>query len=134
LITLPFTYLEKAPMARNIKKTDPMLTSLIRDLKRSAYENDAPIWKDIAVRLEKASRNWPVVNLDKINRYINENETALIPGKVLSSGNLTKKVSIAAWNFSDKSVDKIKKAGCKILTIQDLAKDNPKGKDVRILG
>ena len=121
-------------MARKIKKTDPMLTSLIRDLKRSAYENDAPIWKDIAVRLEKASRNWPVVNLDKINRYINENETALIPGKVLSSGNLTKKVSIAAWNFSDKSVDKIKKAGCKLLTIQDLAKDNPKGKDVRILG
>jgi large subunit ribosomal protein L18e len=134
LITLPFTYLEKEPMARQIKKTNPMLTSLIRDLKKSAYENDAPIWKDIAVRLEKPSRNWPVVNLDKIDRYINEKETALIPGKVLSSGNLTKKISIAAWDFSDKSVDKIKKAGGKILTIKDLTKSNPKGKDVRILG
>ena len=121
-------------MARQIKKTNPMLTSLIQGLKKSAYENDAPIWKDIAVRLEKPSRNWPVVNLDKIDRYINEKETALIPGKVLSSGNLTKKVSIAAWDFSDKSVDKIKKAGGKTLTIQDLVKSNPKGKDVRILG
>jgi len=49
-------------MARQIKKTNPILTSLIQDLKKQAYENDAPIWKDIAVRLEKPSRNWPVVN------------------------------------------------------------------------
>ncbi len=48
-------------MARQIKKTNPMLTALIQDLKKSAYENDAPIWKDIALRLEKPSRNWPVV-------------------------------------------------------------------------
>ena len=121
-------------MVRQIKKTNPMLTNLIQELKKSSYENDAPIWKDIAKRLEKPSRNWPVVNLNRIDMYINEKETALIPGKVLSPGNLTKKVSIAAWNFSDKSVEKIKKAGGKTLTIQELIKNNPKGKDVRILG
>jgi len=121
-------------MSRQTKKTNIMLTSLIQDLKKHAYENDAPIWKDIATRLEKPSRNWPVVNLDKIEKYIHEKETALIPGKVLSSGTLTKKVSIAAWNFSDKSIEKITKAGGKTLTIQDLIKSNPKGKDVRIFG
>ena len=121
-------------MSKQIKKTNPVLTSLIQELKKQAFENDAPIWKDIALRLEKPLRNWPVVNLDKIDKYINEKETALIPGKVLSSGNLTKKVSIAAWNFSDKSVEKIKAAGGKTLTIQDLVKNNPKGKDIRILG
>ena len=121
-------------MARRLKKTNPMLISLIQDLKKSAYQNDAPIWKDIAIRLEKPSRNWPVVNLDRIDKYIRENETALIPGKVLSPGNLTKKVSVAAWSFSEKSVEKIKKVGGKTLSIQDLVKNNPKGKDVRILG
>ena len=121
-------------MTRPMRKTNPHLITLISELKKQAYEQDAPIWKDIAVRLEKTSRNWPVVNLDKIDRYINEKEIALIPGKVLSSGNLTKKVSIAAWDFSEKSIDKIKKAGGKTLTIQDLVKSNPKGKDVRILG
>ena len=70
-------------MTKHIKKTNPVLTTLISDLKKQAFENDAPIWKDIALRLEKPLRNWPVVNLDKINRYINEKETALIPGKVL---------------------------------------------------
>jgi len=121
-------------MAKQMKKTNPILISLIQDLKKKAYENEAPIWKDIAVRLEKSSRNWPEVNLDRINKYIRENETALIPGKVLSPGNLTKKVSIAAWSFSEKSIEKIKKSGGETLSIQDLVKNNPKGKDIRILG
>jgi large subunit ribosomal protein L18e len=121
-------------MVKQIKKTNPILVSLIQDLKKSAYENDAPIWKDIAKRLEKSSKNWPIVNLNRIDKHIRENEIALIPGKVLSPGNLTKKVSISAWSFSEKSIEKIKKAGGKTLTIQDLIKNNPKGKDVRILG
>jgi large subunit ribosomal protein L18e len=121
-------------MAIKTKKTNPMLISLIQDLKKLAAEKDAPIWKDIAIRLEKPSRNWATVNISHIDRYINEKETALIPGKVLSAGHLTKKVSIAAWDFSDKSREKIKKAGGKTLSIQDLIKHNPQGKDIRILG
>ena len=121
-------------MARAVKKTNPALISLIDDLKKTAYENQAPIWKDIAERLEKPLRNWPEVNLNRISMYIHDKETALIPGKVLSTGILTKKVSIAAWSFSEKAYEKIKKAGGKTITIEELMKHNPKGKDVRILG
>jgi large subunit ribosomal protein L18e len=121
-------------MEKKNMKTNPLLITLIQELKKQAYENDVAIWKDIALRLEKPSRSWPEVNLDKINRYIRENETALVPGKVLSTGNLTKKVSIAAWSFSEKSQEKIKKAGGKCMSIEDLLKNNPKGKDIRILG
>jgi large subunit ribosomal protein L18e len=121
-------------MARHVEKTNPMLISLIDELKRTAYEQKAPIWKDIAERLEKPLRNWPEVNLNRISMYIHEKETALIPGKVLSTGTLTKKVSIAAWSFSEKAHEKIKKAGGKTLSIEELVKHNPKGKDVRILG
>ena len=121
-------------MAKVSKKTNPLLLSLIHELKKQSNENDVSIWKDIALRLEKPSRNWAEVNLDRINKYTNEKETALIPGKVLSSGNLNKKISIAAWSFSEKSLEKIKKAGGKHMTIEELVKNNPKGKDVRILG
>lgn len=121
-------------MTNKNKKTNPDLIYLIQDLKKHASVNKAPIWKDIAIRLEKPLRNWPNVNLDRISKYINEKETALIPGKVLSTGNLTKKVSIAAWSFSEKSQEKIKKAGGKYISIEELLKSNPKGKDVRILG
>jgi large subunit ribosomal protein L18e len=121
-------------MPKNINKTNPVLISLIHELKKVSNENDIYIWKDIAKRLEKPSRNWPVVNLNRISKYTLEKETALVPGKVLSDGNLTKNITIAAYSFSEKSKDKIKKAGGKCITIADLLRNNPKGKDIRILG
>ena len=121
-------------MAKQNKKTKPMLISLIQNLKKQANEKDVQIWKDIAKRLEKPSRNWAEVNLNRISRYTNEKEIALIPGKVLSDGELTKKVSIAAWSFSKKAEEKIKEAGGKTMTIEELMKTNPDGKNIRILG
>jgi len=121
-------------MVKQIRKTNPQLVELIKDLKKNAFEHEAPIWKDIALRLEKPARNWSVVNLDKIDKYINEKETALIPGKVLSSGNLSKKVSIAAFAYSETAKEKIKKAGGTALSIPELIKNNPTGKNIRILG
>lgn len=121
-------------MTTKNKKTNPELVTLIENLKKQASEKDIQLWKDIAIRLEKSSKNWPVVNLNRINKYTNEKETALIPGKVLSDGNLTKKISIAAWSFSDKAQEKIKKAGGKYMTINELLNNNPEGKNIRILG
>ncbi len=121
-------------MVKKINKTNPILLRLIQDLKKQSNEKDVGIWKDIALRLEKSSKNWPVVNLDRISSYVHDKEIALIPGKVLSSGNLTKKVTIAAWSFSEKSYDKIKKAGGKTISIDELMKNNPKGENIRILG
>ena len=121
-------------MKKKMRKTNPVLVSLINDLKKQAIEKEAPIWKDIAKRFEKPLNNWPEVNLDRISKYVNEKETALIPGKVLSDGNFDKKITIAAWKFTDNAVEKIKKAGGKTIKIEELMKDNPKGKNIRIMG
>jgi len=121
-------------MAKKIKKTNPMLINLIQELKKKSYENKAPIWKDIAERLERPLRNWAEVNLSKIERHAKENETVLVPGRVLSSGELTKKLTIAAWSFSQKAKEKIKKAGGRCISISELVEENPKGKNVRIIG
>ena len=121
-------------MPRKNTKTNPRLITLIDDLKQASHSNDAPIWKDIAKRLEKPLRNWPVVNLSHIDRCIGEKETALIPGKIVSTGSLSKKVTIAAWGYSEKAQEKIKKAGATPITIEELIKKNPKGKDIRIMG
>ena len=121
-------------MANQAPKTNPHLLTLIQDLKKTSNEQQAPIWKDVAERLEKPLRNWPEVNLSRIEKNLGADETALIPGKVLSPGNLTKKASIAAWSFTENAREKIKKAGGKALTIDELIKHNPKGKNIRILG
>jgi len=121
-------------MSRKITKTNPQLITLIHELKQASHEHDAPIWKDIAQRLEKPLRNWPVVNLNHINRCITDKETALIPGKVVSTGSITKKVSIAAWGFTEKAEQKIKQAGGSSLSLADILKKNPKGANIRIVG
>jgi len=121
-------------MTKKNKKTNPQLNSLINDLKKVSKEKEVNIWKDVALRLEKPLRNWAEVNLDKIQRHVNDKETALVPGKVLSSGNINKKITIAAWSFSDKSIEKIKKAGGQTITIKELLEKNPEGKNIRIMG
>ncbi len=121
-------------MPKKIKKTNPVLIQLIQELKKQSNEHDAPIWKDIALRLEKPSRNWAEVNLDRISKYVLDSETALIPGKVLSTGSLTRKIPIAAWAFTEKSKEKIKKAGGKSISIEELLKEHPDGKNIRIVG
>lgn len=121
-------------MTKKNNKTNPDLKELIHNLKKHANENKVMLWKDIAERFEKPLNNWSVVNLKRINRTINEKETALIAGKVLSDGNLEKKVNIAAWSFSDRAIEKIKKSGGKTYTIEEIMKENPKGKNIRIIG
>ncbi len=121
-------------MSKNMRKTNPALIQLIHELKKQAIEQDVSLWKDIALRLEKPLRNWSEVTLDRLNHTVQEKETALVPGKVLSTGRLTKKMDVAAWAFSDRSKEKIKEAGGSTLTIAELLKNNPEGKNIRIVG
>ena len=110
-------------------KTNPELKNLIRELKRLSKKENVNIWNAIAKQLEKSTRRRPAVNLQRINKYGKDNETIIIPGKVLSSGNLDKKVTVAALQFSEKAEEKIKNH----LTIQELMKKNPKGSKIRII-
>jgi large subunit ribosomal protein L18e len=120
-------------MSKRNDKSNPRLTELIRLLKKSSSENEVQIWRDIAIRLEKPSKNYAEVNVSKINRYAKEGETLLIPGKVLGSGVLDSKVTVAALNFSESAVSKISGKQGECISIEQLLTQNPKGSHVRIL-
>jgi len=116
-----------------MNKSNPRLESLIKMLKVASRENEADIWRDIAGRIETSSKSHAEVNISKINRYANENETILVPGKVLASGTLTSGVKVAALNFSDAAREKIVQAKGICMTIEELVAANPKGDHIRIL-
>jgi len=116
------------------RKTNPNLVRLIDDLLKASAENKAKVWKDLAERLAKPLRNYAEVNVGKIDRYLRENEIAVVPGKVLGSGEITKPITVAAWRFSESARRKIESAGGRALSIWDLLKENPSGKNVRIMG
>jgi len=115
------------------KKTDPNLVTLIEDLKKSSRENGAEIWRDIALRLEKSKSNWAEVNLSKLERYTTDGDVIVIAGKVLGAGNINKKVTVAAYDFSESAKKKIAQAGGKGISIMDLVKMKPNGTGVKIM-
>ena len=116
-------------MSKNIH-----IQQLVDELKKVSSQNKADIWKRVAYDLEKSTRQRRIVNLSKISRYSSDDEVIVVPGKVLGSGELNKKVTIAAYQISEQAADKVKQAKGTILTIAELAKKNPKGNKIRIIG
>ena len=116
------------------KKTNEVLNALISDLKKKSHENKAPIWKDIAKRLEKPLSSWAEVNIRHVAKYAKKGDTVIVPGKLLGVGELTAPITIAAYSFSEVSKKKIEKSGGKRLSIPELIKLNPKGTGVKIIG
>lgn len=119
---------------KKIKKTDPNLVFLIESLKRESREKGVGIWRDIAQRLERSSKNWSEVNLSKLERYTQEGDVIVVPGKVLGAGDLNKKLTVAAYKFSGSARKKIEDAGGKSLTIAQLVQEAPDGSGVTIMG
>jgi len=117
-----------------LKKSDPNLILLIDSLKKVSREKGADVWRDIALRLEKPARNWAEVNLSKLERYANEGDIIVVPGKVLGAGSINKKLTVAAYRFSESAAKKIEEAGGRKLTIPELVREAPSGRDVRIMG
>ena len=108
---------------------NPHLRNLIHDLKKLSIDEKVNIWKRIALDLERPTRIRREVNLDRLNRHTKANDTVIVPGKVLGSGELNHKLKVAAFRFSESA-----KAKVDAMTIRQLMKDNPKGKGVRIIG
>ena len=116
------------------RKTNPELIALVASLREKGREEGAPIWRDIAQRLERPSRLWAEVNVGKLEQFVKEGETAVVPGKVLSAGQVQRPITVAAYGFSGKAREKITAAGGNCITLTKLASDNKNGSKCRILG
>lgn len=128
---LPTTSVESEKMRSC--KTNPQLIATISNLKAMTRDNGSAIWRDVALRLEKPHKNWAEANLSKLELYAQDGETILVPGKVLAAGTLSKKITVAAYGFSDAAAKAIEAAGGKTMSIEELAAANPKGTGVRIM-
>ncbi len=113
---------------RKTKSTNIHSRRLIAELKKTKV----PIWKAVAEELAKPVRLRRKVNLSRINQHTKDKDVVVVPGKVLSGGELDHKLTIAAWKFSDTAYEKVKKAGSEAISIPDLVKK--KAKRVKIIG
>ena len=97
----------------------------------SAAKNEK--WIDIARIISGPRRNRIDVNLSKINDEAEDGETILVPGKVLSQGEISKKIKIVALGFSGNAIEKLSREKKDFSTIDEEIKKNPDAKGIRIL-
>ena len=80
--------------------------------------------------MEGPTRRMRQVNVWKINKFTKDNDTIIVPGKVLGYGELNHKGNVAAYQFSEGAKSKIGN----FMLIEELMEKNPKGSNVRIIG
>ena len=118
---------------RRTGPTNIVARRLIEALKKASRLHNAAVWARVADDLAKPRRSMAAVNLSRIERHAREGEMVVVPGKVLGSGTLTKKVPIAALAFSEQALVKIKAAGARAITLEEAVRENPSGRNTRII-
>lgn len=90
-------------------------------------------WFKVAELISSPRQRKISINLEKINKETKEGDIIVIPGKVLSQGEINKKIKVIALNFSEKAKEKLLKAKCEVSTILKETKKNPKAKGIKII-
>jgi len=113
--------------SRLSNKTNPELQEALA----LALKNKA--WMPLAKRLAGPARLQTAINLDELNEKVKDNDIAIVASKVLSKGELTKKVTIAALAFSATAKDKLSKAKITTMTLKEQIEKNKDAKGVVVI-
>jgi len=109
------------------KKTNPELVNTIIAAKKKKE------WNEVASILSSSKKNRKNLNLEEIDKEVKEGEHIVVPGKVLSQGEINKKIKISALGFSEKTKEKLKESKINFNLILEEIKSNPNAKEIRIL-
>lgn len=115
------------------KPENKLLIKTLNLLRKSASKNNAPVWRRVRELLGKSKRNRVAVNISKLNRYTDEGDVVVVPGKVLGAGLLDHKITVGAFSYSESALKKLREVGCKIYTIEGLIRKYPDGSGVKII-
>lgn len=121
-----------------MKPTGPTKQStrrLIVGLEKHGKKSGENIWLAVAERLSRPTRRRPKVNLWKLSRIGKKTagKTIVVPGKVLGTGELEGKMSIAAFEFSGSAMEKIKSAKGEAIKLGELLERKPKAESLVIV-
>jgi large subunit ribosomal protein L18e len=113
--------------------SNPLLRRTSVMLERAGKKEKAPIWLEASSMLSAPANNAVEVNLGRISRMTGAGEAVFVPGKVLGTGVIDRKLIIGAFAFSSAARSKIESSGGSALTIEEFLKKYPKGSGVRLV-
>ncbi len=109
------------------RKTNPILIETIFTARKNKN------WFHLAHILSGSTSKFATINLSELDAKTTPGDTVVIPGKVLGSGNLTKKIRICALSASADTMEKLKKTKSEFVSILDEIKKNPKAEGIKII-
>jgi len=116
------------------KTTNQVLFDTIRDLKKLSAKTGVNVFKAVATKLAGSASQRSEVNLSLIEKHVKDGESIIVPGKVLSTGVLTKKnLIIVGFRASTSAIKKIEASGSKFIEIREYISNKPDTK-IRIIG
>jgi len=112
---------------------NPQRQQLVLAIKKHIRKSKSRFWVAVLKSITKAKGRRVAVNLDRISRYGREDKIIVVPGKVLGSGKLDKKLRIAALVFSQAAKTKVEQTGGQCFTLTHLLDSQVQGKEMQIL-
>lgn len=109
------------------RKSNPEIVETISLAKKNEK------WIEVAEILSSPTRKKFVINLDQISDGAEDQDIIVVPGKVLSLGEINKKIKISAVGFSENAMQKLKESKIEFNYIKDEIKSNPGAEKIKIL-
>jgi len=114
---------------QSLKKGNQALVEAIR----AAKKTDSDFWLRVAGILSGPRRARSVINLNDVEKATKEGDSVVFPGKVLSQGEISKKIALIALDFSEKAREKLLKNKAHVTEIGEEIKKNPDAKGLKLL-
>lgn len=92
------------------------------------------LWNVVAKNLKTSRRRRRVLNLYELNRLTSPNDKVIVLGKLLGTGVLMHPLTIVAFDFSEKSYQKVKNIGGTLIYLNDFIKTKPNISGFKIIG
>jgi len=90
-------------------------------------------WNLVSKKLSGPSRKRQDLNLDEINDRSEDNDVAVVTGKVLSLGEIKKKIRISALGYSEGAKAKLTESKIEFNYLDEEIKSNPDAKGIKIM-
>ncbi len=114
--------------------SNPVLRHTAVMLEKAGRKQKAQIWTDASEMLSNPSKTRVEVNLGRISRVADDGQAVFVPGKVLGTGALQRKLIVGAFSFSTGAKSKIEAWGGSALSVEEFLKKYPNGSGVRLVG
>jgi large subunit ribosomal protein L18e len=103
---------------------------LASGIERKGKKSKAGVWSDVSRKLSGSRNNRRAVNVGEIDRASKDNSSVIVAGKVLGGGNISHKVTVAAFAFSKEARGKILQSGGACVELSEIAA----GRDITTKG